>query len=32
LARTRNPEQITQAELDAFAMRVVSLSSGGDAS
>lgn len=32
LARTRDPEQITQAELDEFAMRIVSLSSGGDAS
>lgn len=32
LARTRDPEQITQAEIDAFAHRIVSLSSGGDAS
>lgn len=32
LARSRDAEQITQAELDTFAMRIVSLSSGGDAS
>lgn len=32
LARARDPEQVTQAELDAFAMRIVSLSSGSDAS
>lgn len=32
LARTRDAGEITQAELDAFALRVVSLSSGGDTS
>ncbi len=32
LARAGDTKQFTQAELDTFAMRIVSLSSGGDAS
>ncbi len=32
VARTRDPEKITQAEIDAFAMQIVSLNQVGDAS